>query len=327
MSDSGEGVYHVMNLPSIQHLTREQWSVASQRLDDEAWGIFERQQLVALVETVPADNGHDLQIMTYKANNRVYGQALIDLVLEQARLENRSNIILTASAAPELFLKNGFQNKKGTLVYQRPLAPAIKTIEIRSETKADFAEVEALINQAFWNKFQPGSFDAYLVSQLRQSAIYVPELSRLAIVNGEIAGGIFYSRAAVHHDGHDVPILTFGPLGVAPKWQGAGIGAHLLKATLKLAQEAGNRGIIITGLPTYYPRFGFQSTDHFGITLADGTAPNFLMGLELQPQGLSAIPGTYAENEFFENLSTEQADQFNQRFTNNSPQQWFPQQL
>ncbi|WP_125604707.1 GNAT family N-acetyltransferase [Lapidilactobacillus bayanensis] len=316
-----------MALLPIKHLTREQWShYVSHRADDSAWGIYQQAQLIAVVETIPDGATNTLQIVAFEVTTDDSGQALIDLVLEQAALENRQRIILIDPVNRDLFLKNNFQAIGANLVWQRPQPLKLTTLKIRQETEKDFAEVESMINQAFWNKFQPGSQDAYLVHELRQSPIYLPELSRIAVVNGEIVGGIFYSKAIIQQVDREVPILTFGPLGVAPHWQGSGIGTKLLKETLVLATQANYRGIVMTGVPSFYLRQGFQTTDHFGITLADGTTPNFLMGYELQPQGLSSIPGVYAENDFFESLSIEQADYFNERFTKR-PQQWFPQQL
>ncbi|MGK4179255.1 GNAT family N-acetyltransferase [Lapidilactobacillus dextrinicus] len=310
----------------IQHLSPANWPHYQESSNSAAWGIFEQQRLVAVIETLPDEIKNGLKIVTFQADAESDAQAFIELAKEQAQLENRQFITIAATTWLKLFLKNGFSQDSGTLTWLRSKPEPIKTLEIRPELEMDFNDVETMINQAFWNKFQPGSIEAYLLQQLRKSAIYLPKLSRIAIVNGEVGGGIFYSKAEIQTKNQKVPILTFGPLGVAPKWQGTGIGTQLLKTTLALAKQADYQGVVITGVPNYYRQHGFQPTVNFGITLPDGTTPDFLMGYELQPGGLRTIPGIYQENEFFEKLSLTENDHYNERFNQRSAQ-WFPQQL
>ena len=310
----------------IQHLSPANWPHSRKSSNSAGWGIFEQQRLVAVIETLPDEIKNGLKIVTFQADAESDAQAFIELAKEQAQLENRQFITIAATTWLRLFLKNGFSQDSGTLTWVRPKPEPIKTLEIRPELETNFNDVETMINQAFWNKFQPGSIEAYLLQQLRKSAIYLPELSRIAIVNGEVGGGIFYSKAEIQTKNQKVPILTFGPLGVAPRWQGTGIGTQLLKTTLALAKQADYQGVVITGVPNYYRQHGFQPTVNFGITLPDGTTPDFLMGYELQSGGLRTIPGIYQENEFFEKLSLTENDHYNERF-NQRPAQWFPQQL
>ena len=141
----------------------------------------------------------------------------------------------------------------------------LNTVIIRKETKEDYYAVELMTMRAFWNIHGPGCSEHFLVNKLRGAKEYLPELSRVAELDGKIAGAVFYSKAKVVDGDTEHEVLTFGPLAVEPTCFGMGIGARLLKETLPLAKEAGYKGIVICGEPDYYPKFGFITCDHFGI--------------------------------------------------------------
>jgi predicted N-acetyltransferase YhbS len=50
---------------------------------------------------------------------------------------------------------------------------------------------------------------------------------------------------------------ALGPLSVAPAVQKAGIGGALVRAGLADLKAAGAEGVVLTGNPAYYQRFGF----------------------------------------------------------------------
>lgn len=141
----------------------------------------------------------------------------------------------------------------------------MEEIIIRKETPEDYHNTEHMVMRAFWNIHDPGCNEHYLVHKLRDAEEYLPELSRVAELDGKIVGAIFYSKAKIV-DGDTVhEILTFGPLAVEPCCFSMGIGAKLLEETSALAKEAGYPGIVICGEPAYYPRHGFRTCDQFGI--------------------------------------------------------------
>lgn len=188
-------------------------------------------------------------------------------------------------------------------------------IVICNETEEDWNATELMTQHAFWNLHVPGCDEHLLVSKLRESKDYVPEISKIAKLNDRVVGAILYSKAYVESpDGSKHEVLTFGPLSVEPEYQSLGIGGKLLKATMEEARKAGCLAIIIFGEPEYYPRFGFQTCDHYGITTPDGKNFDAFMAYELQPGALEAIQGKFYESNVFENLPTEEADKLSEKF-------------
>lgn len=86
---------------------------------------------------------------------------------------------------------------------------------IRRETPADFKSVELLTMRAFWNIHGPGCNEHLIVRKLRQSQDYLPNLSRVAELNGKVVGAIYYSKAKVVDDKTEHEVITFGPLAVS----------------------------------------------------------------------------------------------------------------
>jgi ribosome small subunit-dependent GTPase A len=141
----------------------------------------------------------------------------------------------------------------------------LNNIIIRKETKDDYQAAEFMTMRAFWNLHGPGCNEHLLVHKLRDAEEYLPELSRVAELDGKIVGAIYYSKAKVVEGENEHEVLTFGPLAVEPTCFAQGIGARLLEETLKLAKAAGYPGIVICGEPEYYPKHGFVTCDHFDI--------------------------------------------------------------
>lgn len=162
----------------------------------------------------------------------------------------------------------------------------------RSETVHDYAAVEFLTREAFWNKYQPGCDEHYLLHILRGNPAVIPALCEVCEADGQIVGHIFYTRAQViAEDGASFPVITFGPISVRPDMQGKGIGSQLIRRTLARAAELGFSGVIITGNPAYYQRFGFRPASDFGIVYEDGSSFPELMALELGEGRLRGVHG------------------------------------
>ena len=178
-------------------------------------------------------------------------------------------------------------------------------IEIRRETPQDYRETEEMTRRSFYNLHGPGCDEHLLVHKLRTHKDYLPECSRVAVVDGKIAGTIMYFKCVIHGDNEDVTIASFGPLCVDHKYKNCGIGRKLLEATIPLAKKAGFPGIVIFGEPYYYPKFGFKRGKEFGLTDMEGNASDAFMGLELVEGGLQIAGGRFEESSVVDELTEE----------------------
>jgi len=188
------------------------------------------------------------------------------------------------------------------------------SIVIREERLEDYYDTEYMTQKAFWNLHCPGCSEHLLVNKFRTNAAYIPEISRVAEKDGKIIGMIMYSRAKVVDGNVTHEVLTFGPLCVEPCFQNTGIGRLLLETTMQLAREAGYKAIIIFGEPGYYPKHGFVTCNHFGITTSKGENFDAFMAIELIPGGLNGVHGKFYEADVFENLPDMEVDEFNKNF-------------
>lgn len=138
-----------------------------------------------------------------------------------------------------------------------------------------------------------------LVHRLRRSEAFVPELSVVAELDGVIVGHVVYSRARVVGPDGTRAVLTFGPLSVAARCQGTGVGSALMRHTLAEATRLEHRAVVVYGHPDYYPRFGFARAGDVGITAPGGATFDALMALPLRDGGLDGIHGEFHEDDAF----------------------------
>jgi len=190
----------------------------------------------------------------------------------------------------------------------------LNNIIIRKETKEDYYNTELMTMRAFWNIHGSGCNEHLLVHKLREAKEYLPELSRVAEVDGRIVGAIFYSVAQVIDGDTRHEVLTFGPLAVEPTCFSMGIGAKLLDETIALAKDAGYKGIVICGEPEYYPKHGFVTCDNFGIMHPEMGNFDAFMAYPLS-DGFEEIHGYFHEAPVFEKCENEaEIEEFNKGF-------------
>lgn len=131
---------------------------------------------------------------------------------------------------------------------------------IRPEDDADFDAIAVVVTAAFGSPVE-----ARLVGAIRASVHYVPELSLVAVENGEVVGHIMISHATLRDGPVERRIATLSPLAVAPEWQGSGIGSALVREVTARADALSEPLVVLEGSPTFYGRLGFEHSVPHGI--------------------------------------------------------------
>lgn len=171
-----------------------------------------------------------------------------------------------------------------------------KKITIRLETKDDYRNVENLTREAFWNVYRPGCMEYYVLHCYRDDPAFVPELDFVMELDGELIGQVIYVWSEIDcDDGRKVPIMTFGPIGIAPAYKRQGYGKKLLDYSMEKAKEMGAGALAITGNIDFYGKSGFVPAKIKGIRYADDPEADYFLIKELTPGFLDGISGTYKD--------------------------------
>lgn len=190
-------------------------------------------------------------------------------------------------------------------------------IVIRSEEKGEYRKVENMVRESFWNVYRPGCMEHYVLHQLRKDAAFVPELDLVMEQNGELIGQNMFMRAWIAaDDGREIPIMTMGPICIAPQWKRKGYGKILLDYSLEKAKELGYRAWCFEGNIDFYGKSGFREAREFGIRyhgLPEGEDASFFLCKELIPGHLDGITGEYTTPEGYF-VDEKGAEEFDRQF-------------
>ena len=172
---------------------------------------------------------------------------------------------------------------------------------IRQENKSDFQAVFDLIEKAFKIDNLGDPKEQFLVERLRNAASFIPELSLITEIDGQVVGHILLTKIKIHHEGKSFESLALAPLTVLPEFQNQGIGGQMITYAHKKAAELGHRSIVLLGHKDYYPKFGYSRADKFGIELPFDVPKDNCMVIELIHNGLKDIKGMVEyPKEFYE---------------------------
>ena len=170
--------------------------------------------------------------------------------------------------------------------------------EVRAETPADFDAIAEVHVAAF----APSLDEAALVEALRAADEHVAQLCLVALLGGEVAGHVAFSRAKLESGD---PILVLGPLGIRPARQGRGAGSALVAEGLRRAAGTDCALIVVLGRPEFYERFGFEAAGAVGVEAPCEAPGEAWMAVALGPPAdTSGAPGRIVFPEAFRSFQT-----------------------
>lgn len=185
---------------------------------------------------------------------------------------------------------------------------------IRLERKDERREVENLVREAFWNVYRPGCLEHFVLNQLRENPDFVPELDFVMEKDGALIGQNIFMRAVIKaDDGRDIPIMTMGPICIAPEFKRKGYGKILLDFSLEKAAEMGAGAVCFEGNIDFYGKSGFKTASTFGIRyhgVPEGEDASFFLCKELKAGYLDGVTGVYAtpQGYFVDEAAAEEFD-------------------
>jgi predicted N-acetyltransferase YhbS len=185
---------------------------------------------------------------------------------------------------------------------------------IRKTDKSEFLQTENLTREIFWNLYQSGCTEHFMLHNFRKSDAFVEELDIVALIDEKIIGHIISTKAKVISNGNtEYEVLHVGPFSVNEAFQNKGIGTELFEYSIAEAKKLGFKGMILFGNPGYYPRFGFRNAKEFNITTKDGMNFDPFMALELKENGLSNISGKFFLDDIAE-INEQELNEYEKQF-------------
>lgn len=198
----------------------------------------------------------------------------------------------------------------------------MKNVFIRLEKKEDNRKVENLVRESFWNIYRPGCLEHFVLHQLRKDPAFVPELDFVMFLKENdkedqlIGQNVFVNTNIKADDGRDIPIMTMGPICIAPEFQRQGYGKVLLDYSLDKAKQLGCGAICFEGNIAFYEKSGFKYASEYGIRyhgLEEGQDASFFLCIEFIPGYLDGISGEYATPKSYF-VNEKEAEEFDQLF-------------
>lgn len=124
---------------------------------------------------------------------------------------------------------------------------------IRNIRESDLENIKAILNDF---NISEEFFDS-----LYNSSSYISELSFVLENEGRVVGLMMMSKNKLNK----IVGLTLSPLLIEPEFQHKGLGKHLLKRGLNMAESLGYDYIVATGNVDFFERFNFKSLETFGV--------------------------------------------------------------
>ena len=167
--------------------------------------------------------------------------------------------------------------------------PAVKRIDIRTETPGDIPGIRLVEAEAF-----PTHAEADLVDRLREDGSAI--LSLIAVLDRQVIGHAMFSRMQEPRGS-----LGLGPVAVLAARRRRGVAAGLIREGLSRVNADRWAAVFVLGDPAYYGRFGFSASLTAGFN--SPYAGPHLMGLELQADSLKVRTGSLRYPQAFADLN------------------------
>lgn len=166
-------------------------------------------------------------------------------------------------------------------------------IIIRQERPVDYIETEKVVKSAFANAEHSDQDEHNLVSRIRKSEAFIPELSLVAVDKNhhQLVGHILLSKIKIKNENKTSESLALAPLSVVPDYQNKGIGRHLILEALSKAKTLGYDSVVVLGHSEYYPKFGFKKASLWGIKPPFEVPDEAFMLIELRKNALKSVKG------------------------------------
>ena len=193
----------------------------------------------------------------------------------------------------------------------------MENIVIESEKQEEQREVENLVRESFWNVYRPGCSEHLVLHLMRDDENFVKELDFVLKLDSKIIGqNVFYKTSIKTDSGENYPILTMGPICIAPEYKRKGYGKILLDYSLKKSTELGFGAVCFEGNIDFYGKSGFQFARNFGIRyqdLPEGMDDSFFLCKELKLGYLKNIKGEYETPDIYM-VNDEAVEEFDKSF-------------
>lgn len=129
------------------------------------------------------------------------------------------------------------------------------SLVIRPEQVSDYpliAEINVLA-------FDQRATEALIVSLLRHTPGFDPDLSLVAEVDGKAVGHALFTRQQIRLMSKTVHAALLAPLAIHPGYQRQGIGGKLIVAGHIMARKKNCQLSFLLGHSDYYPKFGYRT--------------------------------------------------------------------
>lgn len=163
-------------------------------------------------------------------------------------------------------------------------------LNIRPETIHDYATIAAINARAFGMRYA----EPHIIDLLRHRTQFDPQLSLVAELNGAVVGHVLFSPYVVRLLGQDVRSVILAPIAIDLPWQKQGIGGKLIAEGHAIARAKGYALTMLVGHPTYYPRFGYQTSVYGSARLIGTPQPDATTDLQQRAVHQDDVPALCA---------------------------------